>query len=60
MNITVDTTGAVQGLTIASGPPMLQQSAGDAVQQYKYKPFQVNGKAVVAKFPVSVAYTLGN
>ncbi len=39
LHITISRTGTVAGATVLSGPPLLVQSAIDAVKQWKYKPF---------------------
>jgi len=52
--------GSVEELTVASGPKELQQSALDAVRQWKYKPFLLNGDPVDVKTTVNVIYTLAD
>ena len=51
-------TGDVERLKVASGPKQLQQSALDAVRQWKYKPFLLNGEPVDVKTTINVTYTL--
>jgi TonB family protein len=50
--------GTVEQLTVASGPQELQQSALDAVRQWIYKPFLLNGSPVEVKTTIRVIYTL--
>lgn len=50
--------GKVEMLKVESGPKELQQSALDAVRQWTYKPFLVNGEATAVKTTVNVTYTL--
>jgi TonB family protein len=50
--------GTVENLKVTSGPKELQQSALDAVRQWKYKPLLLNGKAVEVDTTVNVIYTL--
>jgi len=50
--------GTVEELTVASGPKELQQSALDAVRQWKYKPFLLNGDPIEVKTTVNVIYSL--
>jgi TonB family protein len=50
--------GTVEQLTVASGPQELQQSALDAVRQWVYKPFLLNGEPVEVKTTIRVIYTL--
>jgi TonB family protein len=52
-------TGEVENLRVISGPATLQQSALDAVHQWTYKPFLLNGSPVEVKSTINVTYTLG-
>jgi TonB family protein len=51
-------TGDVESLKAVSGPPELQQSSLDAVRQWKYKPFLLNGDPIEVKSTIKVIYTL--
>jgi len=51
-------TGRVENLKVTSGPNELQTSALDAVRQWEYKPFLLNGDPVEVKTTISVIYTL--
>jgi protein TonB len=50
--------GTIQNLRAVSGHPMLIQSAIDAVRQWKYKPYFLNGEAVEVDTQVTVNFTL--
>ena len=50
--------GTIQNLRAVSGPPMLIQSAIDAVRQWKYKPYFLNGEPVEVDTQVTVNFTL--
>jgi TonB family protein len=50
--------GTVEKLTVVSGRAELQQSSLDAVRQWTYKPFLVNGDPVEVKTTVNVIYSL--
>jgi periplasmic protein TonB len=50
--------GAVRSLHVLSGSPMLTQSAMDAVKQWRYKPYQLNGEPVEADTEINVKFTL--
>jgi protein TonB len=50
--------GSIQNLRAVSGPPMLIQSAIDAVRQWKYKPYFLNGEPVEVDTQVTVNFTL--
>jgi TonB family protein len=51
--------GKVEQLSVVSGSPMLQQSAIDAVQQWTYRPFLLNGQPVEVESTINVNYTFG-
>jgi len=50
--------GTVESLTVVSGHPMLIQSAMDAVKQWRYKPFFVNGAPVAVLTQITVNFQL--
>ena len=50
--------GAVHELYPLSGPPVLLRAAWDAVRQWKYKPYEFDGKAVEVEVPITVNFTL--
>ncbi len=50
--------GTVENLKVVSGPKDLQQSALDAVRQWTYKPFLLNGNPVEVKTTINVTYSL--
>jgi TonB family protein len=50
--------GTVENLKVVSGPSQLQQSALDAVRQWKYKPYLLNGDPVEVKTTITVVYSL--
>jgi len=50
--------GNVENLKVVSGPSMLQQSAMDAVRQWTYKPYLLNGDPVEIKTKITVVYSL--
>jgi TonB family protein len=54
----VDKEGNPARLTVDSGPKELQASALEAVRQWKYKPFLVNGQPVEVATKVTINYTL--
>ena len=51
-------TGSIENLRAVSGHPILIQSAMDAVRQWKYKPFLLNGEPVAVETTVTVKYRL--
>jgi protein TonB len=50
--------GSIENLQLVSGHPMLVQSALDAVRQWKYKPYLLNGEPVEVDTEVAVNFTL--
>jgi TonB family protein len=58
LNAIIGKTGEVENLKVSSGDPMLQQSAMEAVRQWTYKPFLLNGQPVEVKTTITVTYTL--
>ena len=52
-------TGEVEQLKVISGPKELQQSSLDAVRQWTYKPFLLNGAPVEVKTTINIVYSLG-
>jgi len=50
--------GHVENLQVVSGPKELQQSALDAVRQWVYKPYLLNGNPVEVMTDINVIYTL--
>ena len=58
LDAVIGKTGAVEELKVISGPKELQQSALDAVRQWTYRPFLLNGAPVDVKTTINVVYTL--
>ena len=50
--------GHVENLKVISGPNKLQQSSLDAVRQWVYKPYLVNGNPVEVTTQITVVYSL--
>jgi peptidyl-prolyl cis-trans isomerase A (cyclophilin A) len=51
--------GLIKDLQIVSGPDMLQQAAADAVKQWRYRPYLLNGEPVEVRTTINVIFTLG-
>ncbi len=51
--------GSIQNLKIVSGHPLLSKAAIDAVKQWKYKPYFLNGQPVDVDTTITVNFTLG-
>jgi protein TonB len=50
--------GSVQKLAVVSGPSMLTRAAMDAVKQWRYRPFALNGEPVEADTQINVNFKL--
>ena len=54
----IGTDGTVRSLEIVAGDPLLERSAVEAVQQWRYKPTILNGQAVEIDTYITVIYTM--
>jgi len=54
----INQTGDVVSLDLVSGHPVLAPAAIEAVKQWKYRPYMLNGNAVVVETQVLVNFTL--
>jgi TonB family protein len=52
--------GEVENLQVISGPKELVASAIDAVRQWRYKPYLLNGEPTEVETTINVNYTLGD
>jgi protein TonB len=60
IHIGIGTHGEVLQPKIISGPKVFEPSALKAVRQYKYKPYEVDGKPVEVTTSVFIHYDLSN
>lgn len=51
--------GTIENLRLLSGHPMLSASAIDAVKQWRYKPYILNGDAIEVETQITVNFSLG-
>jgi periplasmic protein TonB len=58
LQATISKTGTIENLRVVSGPPMLQQAAIDAVKQWRYRPYVLDGQAVEVETTVNVVFSL--
>jgi TonB family protein len=58
LQATVSTTGNITAVKVVSGDPQLTRAAADAVKQWKYKPYLLNGQPVEIQTEVSVNFKL--
>ena len=59
MQAVISKDGSIEDLKVISGHPMLVPAAIDAVKQWKYKPYILNGEPVVVDTQITVNFTLG-
>jgi TonB family protein len=55
-HVIIDREGNIEELTLLSGHPILTESAMNAVKQWKYKPYILNGRPVEVETTVTVRY----
>jgi protein TonB len=55
---TVSKTGAITQVKVLSGDSQLTRAASDAVKQWKYKPYLLNGEPVEIQTQVTVNFKL--
>jgi protein TonB len=54
----ISKSGTIENLRVESGSPMLIQAAIDAVSQWRYRPYLLNGQPVEVETTVRVVFTL--
>ena len=59
LQATISKTGTIENLRVLSGSPMLQQAALNAVQQWRYRPYLLNGDPVEVETTINVIFSLG-
>jgi protein TonB len=58
LSATISKTGAIENLTVVSGPALLAPAAIEAVRQWRYRPYLLNGVPVEVQTLVNVTFTL--
>jgi TonB family protein len=53
----ISKTGTIRDLQVVSGPPELTDSAKDAVNQWRYKPYLLNGEPTEVETTITVNYS---
>jgi protein TonB len=59
LQATISKTGSIQDLHVVNGPAMLQGAALDAVRQWRYRPYLLNGDPVEVETTINVIFSLG-
>jgi TonB family protein len=57
MLVTIDDHGKIVDLSALAGPEMLRDAAVNAVKQWTYKPYLLNGKPVFVKSQITVNFS---
>ena len=52
--------GSIQSLNVISGHPLLARAAIEAVEQWQYKPYVLNGQEMEVETYITVTFTRGN
>lgn len=55
---TISKTGDITSVKVVSGQPLLTKAASDAVKQWKYKPYLLNGEPVEIQTQITVNFKL--
>jgi len=54
----ISKNGSIEGLRVVNGPALLQQAAIDAVKQWRYRPYLLNGEPIEVETTVHVVFKL--
>jgi protein TonB len=57
---TISKEGNISNLNVLSGEGVLARAASDAVRQWKYKPYYLNGEPVEIQTQITVNFKLTN
>ena len=60
LTATISKTGAITAVKVISGEQLLTKAAVDAVKQWKYKPYLLNGEPVEIQTQVTINFKLPN
>ena len=52
----ISRNGTIENLQVLSGHPMLVRAAVDAVRQWRYRPYLLNGEAVEVETQITVNF----
>jgi periplasmic protein TonB len=58
LQATISKTGTIENLRVVSGPALLQQAAIEAVKQWQYRPYLLNGQPVEVETTVNVDFKM--
>ena len=58
LTTTISKTGDITHVKVLSGDPQLTRAAADAIKQWKYKPYLLNGEPVEIQTQITVNFKL--
>jgi periplasmic protein TonB len=58
LNAIISRDGNIERIEVASGPALLALAAREAVRQWKYRPYLLNGEPVEVQTQITVNFTL--
>jgi protein TonB len=58
LQATISSLGRIKNLHVVSGPPVLQQAAVDAVRNWRYRPYLLNGQPVEVDTTINVIFSM--
>ena len=59
LDAVISKSGTIEKLKLASGPPMLAPAAIEAVKDWRYRPYLLNGQPVEVETKITVNFSLG-
>lgn len=59
LHAVISRTGSIQSLSVVSGPEMLRASAVAAVQDWRYRPYLLNGEPTEVDTTITVNFSFG-
>ena len=60
MLVIIDNEGRIANLSAVAGPALLRDAALNAVNQWRYKPYLLNGKPVFVKSQITVNFNIAH
>jgi protein TonB len=58
LQVVINQNGDIENATLVSGHPLLAPAAIEAVKQWKYKPYLLNGQPVIVETQIVVNFEL--
>lgn len=59
MHVVIDEKGNVAEISTISGPEILREQCMDAVRQWRYKPYMLNGKPTPVETTITIHIDVG-